>query len=71
MDPDPCLDLLNFFLTKQDFPFCCLFVLLSFMLKLDESFGNQEILLSPFSFVEIWVLRVKNSFFSFCWYFAS
>ena len=32
------------------------------MLKLDESFGNQEILLFPFSFVEIWVLRVKNSF---------
>ena len=32
------------------------------MLKLDESFGNQEILLFPFSFVEIWVLRVKNFF---------
>ena len=50
------LNYLNF-LTKQNFQICSLI----FMLKLDESLKNQEILIiSLFSIVQIWV---KNVFF--------
>ena len=53
------LNYLNF-LTKQNFQICSLI----FMLKLDESLKNQEILIiSLFSIVQIWVKNVV--FFSF------
>ena len=50
----------EFFITKQNFQKKkFLFFLLIFMLKLNEPFRNQEIfIMSLFSIVQIWVLRV-------------
>ena len=66
MDPDPNPDpgyffkLYSIFITKQNFEIFCLI----FMLKLDEPFRNQEIfIISLFSIVQIWVVKV-NFFFA-------
>ena len=55
-------------ITKQSFQICSLiFFSLIFMLKLDEPFRNQEILItSLFSMVHFWVLKVKSSWLIFC-----
>ena len=53
------LNLLTFFLTKQNFQIFCLIFSLICMLKLDEPFRNQEIfIMSLFSIFQIWGLRV-------------
>ena len=53
------------FFTKQKFP------IFSLMLKPDEPFRNQEIfIITLFSKVQIWVLRVNYFFAVFGWYFA-
>ena len=59
-------------LTKQNFKiFCPIFLLLIFNVKLDEPFRNQvNFIISLFTLVQIWVMRINFFFAFFCRYFA-